>query len=257
MFCLVALLASSCSRRSEDIVVFAGSSTIGPIFQGLEPFYAKHGIKIQVQGGGSSVGVKSARERLALFGMASRELSAQEKAELAHVTIARDGVAIIVHSSNPLSDVNSELIREIYGGKRSQWDGGQPITVINKEAGRATLEVFEEHFGLKGSIRKDAVIIGPNGQAVASVARDPNAIAYVSIADAKAAHDNGTAIKLLALDGMAPTAENVSSGAYKLSRPLNVVYLPENKEKAESLLKLLATPEARAEMMRLSFVPAL
>jgi len=253
----LAILAATpaCRRASGDMVVLAGSSTMGPIFQGLEPYFAGHGIKIQVQGGGSSVGVKSARERLALFGLASRELSEQEKKEFLHQTIARDGVAIIVHAGNPLEEASADLIREIYSGKRLQWESGEPITVINKESGRATLEVFEEHFGLKNAIRKDAVIIGPNGQAVASVARDPNAIAYVSIADAKAAADNGTPVKLLSLGGIPATAENVKNGTYPLSRPLNVVYLPENKDRAEAILALLAAPEVRAEMMKLSFVP--
>ena len=256
--CGVALLAAaSCSRRSQDAVVLAGSSTIGPIFEALVPFYEKHGIKIQVQGGGSSVGIKSAREKLALLGMASRELSEQEKKDLKYVTIAHDGVAVIVHASNPLNEASKDLIRDIYSGKRSQWDSGQTITVINKEAGRATLEVFEEHFGLKNAIRKDAVIIGPNGQAVTSTARDPNAIAYVSIADAQAAKDSGSTIKLLVLEGVAATAENVANHTYKLSRPLNVVFLPENEAKVAPILKLLSDPEAKASMMKQTFVPAL
>lgn len=255
-FLLLAVLASSC-RRAEEAVVFAGSSTIRPIIENLEKFYAKHNIKIRAQGGGSSVGIKSARERLALFGMASRELTDEEKSTLKYQTFARDGVAIIVHSSNPLEQIDRELIRDIYSGKRSQWDNGQTITVINKEAGRATLVVFEEYFDLAKRIRDDAVIIGPNGQAVASTARDPNAIAYVSIADAKAAHDNGTTIKLLKLDGVEATPENIKNGTYKLSRSLNLVYLPENEAKVKPILQLLGDPEAKEEMMKLGFVPAL
>lgn len=255
---LALVVAASCSRSSsQDAVVLAGSSTIGPIFESLTPFYEKHGFKLQVQGGGTSVGVKSAREKLALLGLASRELSEQEKKDLKYVTIAHDGVAVIVHASNPLDDASRELIRDIYSGKRSQWDSGQPITVINKEHGRATLEVFEDHFGLKNAIRKDAVIIGPNGQAVTSTARDPNAIAYVSIADAQAAKDSGSPIKLLKLEGVAASAENVANGTYKLSRPLNVVFLPENEAKVAPILKLLSDPDAKAAMMKHSFVPAL
>lgn len=256
--CILALLAAaSCSRQSsEGAVILAGSSTIGPVFDALTPFYARHGIKIQVQGGGSSVGIKSARDKLALLGMASRELSDEEKKEFKYLTIAHDGVALIVNSANPMNDITPDQVREIYTGKKTQWDNGQPITVINKEAGRATLEVFEEYFHLKDLIRKDAVIIGPNGQAVTSTARDPNAIGYVSIADAQGGKDTGSPIKLLSLEGVAPNAENVANGKYKLSRPLNVVYLPENQARVEPILKLLSDPDAKAAMMKMTFVPA-
>ena len=173
------------------------------------------------------------------------------------MTIARDAVAIIVHKDNPLTDIDNALVRDIYGGKRTTWDDGKPITVINKEAGRATLIVFEEFFGLADAIRKDAVIIGANGQAIAAVAADPASIAYVSVADCLAAVENGTPIKILKLNGVVPSVPTILSGDYKLSRPLNLAYLRSEKDQVEPVLRLMRDEGAVAKIKERNFVPAI
>lgn len=252
----LAFSGAGCRRPGEDVVTFAGSSTIQPVIESLQEFYAQHGIRIRVQGGGTSVGLRSAEEKMALIAMASRELTEKEKAEFDYVTIAKDAVAIIVHKDNPLDGVDDALVRDIYGGKKSTWDDGKPISVINKEAGRATLIVFEEFFGLANAIRKDAVIIGANGQAIASVAADPSAIAYVSVADCLAAVQNGTPIKILKLNGVAPSLPTILSGEYKLARPLNLAYLRSEKERAEPVLRLMRDATPVDKIKERNFVPS-
>jgi phosphate transport system substrate-binding protein len=254
---VVASVIVACKRPSDDAVTFAGSSTIMPLIESLAGFYAKHDIRIRVQGGGSGVGVKSARAGLALVAMVSRELTDEERIDLEFATIARDAVAIIVHKENPLSNIDSAMVRAIYGGQRSTWDNGRAITIINKEAGRATLVVFEEYFRLKDAIRKDVVVIGANGQAVTSVANDPQAIAYVSVADSVAAVRNGTPIKVLKLDGVEATTANVLSGRYPLARPLNLAYLRSARDKAQPILGLLRDEYVRTRILEHDFVPTM
>ena len=251
---LATVLAAGPASATEKFIA-AGSSTIQPVMEDMKAVFDAAGYKVTVQGGGTGVGVKTAQSGMALIGMASRELSAEEKTVLNVTAFAKDAVAIIVHSSNPMTQISSAEIKEIFSGKTAKWKSGQAITVISKEPGRATLEVFEEHFGLKGQIRKDAVIIGPNGQAVAATAGDKNAIGFVSLGDAAEAVKQGLSLKILVLDGVTPSPETVKDGTYSLSRNLNLVYLPKNEKQAKKIIDLFFTAEGKAVIAKHTFLP--
>lgn len=235
---LLSLLAAGCAPTPEPAaasapaeiahLTLAGSSTVQPVAEvAAQAFEALHpGAEVDVQGGGSSVGISSARSGLADIGTVSRALKPEES-DLVAVSIAIDGIALIVHADNPVTALTKEQVVSIYTGGVASWSavGGQDhaITLVNKEEGRSTLELFEGYFGLKGKIAPGAVIIGPNGQAISTVAGNPWAIAYVSIGSATLAEAQGTPIRRLALDGIAASVETVSNATYPLVRPLNLV----------------------------------
>jgi phosphate transport system substrate-binding protein len=86
---------------------------------------AKHtGVTIEVSGGGSSVGVSSAGEGSADIGMSSRDIKSTEMTTypgLVPKTIARDGIALIVHPDNPLTSLIKHQVKGIYNGTYSSW----------------------------------------------------------------------------------------------------------------------------------------
>lgn len=222
------LLAGTGARAADARLVLTGSSTIAPLaaeigkrFEQLNP-----GVRVDVQSGGSSRGVNDARAGLAGIGMASRALKPAE-GDLKSYAIARDGIGIIVHKSNPVPVLSDAQIVAIYTGRISNWQevGGRDtrITVVNKAEGRSTLELFLHHFHLKNSAVKARVVIGDNQQGVKTVAGNPGAIGYVSIGTAEFEEAQGTPIRLLPMDGVAATVDNVRHGRFPLARPLNLV----------------------------------
>ena len=221
-------LVAQASVAAEQRLVITGSSTVAPLaLEIAKRFEARNpGVRIDVQSGGSSRGIADARSGVAQIGMVSRGLKPQESDLVAH-TIAMDGIALIVHRSNPLPALTDDQIRAVYRGLARDWSdvGGQKraITVVNKAEGRSTLELFLQHFGMKNSEVRAQVVIGENQQAIKTVAGNPGAIGYVSIgtADYEAAH--GAAIRLLPMAGVEATVDGVRSGQYPLSRPLNLV----------------------------------
>lgn len=116
---------------------------------------------------------------------------------------------------------------DIYLGKIGNWIqlGGldQEITVVHKAEGRATLEVFLKYFGLENPQTQPDVIVGDNEHAIKTVAGAEGAIAYVSIGTAEADARAGVPIRLLPVAGINATTENVASGKFPISRPLNLV----------------------------------
>jgi phosphate transport system substrate-binding protein len=243
----------------ERHLTVAGSSTVQPIMEVVAQAWEKAhpNDRVEVQGGGSGVGVSSARSGLADIGMVSRGLTAEES-DLVGTSIALDGIAIIVHRDNGLTAIDKAGVVALYSGQTANWSalGGAdaPVTLVSKEEGRSTLELFEKHFDLKGKIAKNAVIIGPNGQAFTTVAGDPNAVAYVSIGSAAMAEEQGTAIRRLSLDGVAATVENVRNHSYPLSRPLSLVTKGPPAGFAKELVDFVLSEEGQAIVEAQDFV---
>ncbi|MEP3479924.1 MAG: phosphate ABC transporter substrate-binding protein [Fuerstiella sp.] len=209
-------------------LTLTGSSTVAPLaaelakrFEQLHP-----DVRIDVQSGGSGKGISDARSGVADIGMASRALKDGESDLTAH-QIAADGVGLIVHSSNPVSELTNEQVVAIYTDQVAQWNevggGDVPITVVHKAEGRATLEVFLAHFQLKNPAVTPDVIVGDNEHGVKTVAGSEGAIGYVSIGTAEADVKAGVPIRLMPVAGVAATTANVAAGKFPMSRPLNFV----------------------------------
>ncbi|MGE0822899.1 MAG: phosphate ABC transporter substrate-binding protein [Candidatus Binatia bacterium] len=260
LFSAIALFWSLTTTHAETLTL-AGSSTVQPVAEVLAQAFEKTNpnVKIDVHGGGSSVGISAPQTGLADVGMVSRALSAAERQVLVPTRFAVDGIGLIVHATNPLTGLTSPQVVDIYTGALASWQSltGAPaaIVVINKEAGRATLELFEDYFHLAGRFVHNALIIGPNGQAIAAVAGNPDAIAYVSIGAADVAIKQGTPIKLVMLDGVRPSSTNVQNGTYQLTCPLHFVTVGAPRELAKRFLDFVLTPEGQRIVATQEFVP--
>lgn len=209
-------------------LTLTGSSTVAPLVNEIaRRFEAQFpGVRIDVQTGGSSRGINDVRKGVADIGMVSRALKPGEE-DLHAYTIALDGIGLIVHARNPVVSLDKQQVVDIFTGKITRWNavGGDDarITVINKAEGRSTLELFLEYFQLKNSAIRPHVIIGDNAQGIKTITGNRNAIGYVSIGAAEYESRRGVPLRLLALDGVASSVDNVRNGNFPLSRPLNLV----------------------------------
>ena len=222
------LALTSCERSDAQRIVITGSSTVAPLASELARGYERThpGVRVDVQTGGSSRGVADARDGSAHLGMVSRGLRADESDLTAH-PIAQDGIAVVLHTQNPIKQLSTDQIGAIYRGDVQRWSelGGADaeIVVVNKAEGRSTLELFLKHFSLRNSEIEADVIIGDNEQGVKTVTSNAAAIGYLSIGTAEYAVASGQPMVLLPLDGVAATSDNVRTGKYPLARPLQFV----------------------------------
>jgi len=144
----------------------------------------KPGVVVDVQGGGSSAGIQAVRTGAAQIGMSSRELEDDEK-DLYRIEVAHDGLAIIVHPSNPLENLTIEEVKSIFLGEITTWEklNGQKkaITVVVREEGSGTRGAFQELVMGKSRITKKAIVQDSNGTVREIVSRDPQAIGFISL----------------------------------------------------------------------------
>ena len=254
----VAGLLSACGRGGHEgaaaaapaqRITVVGSSTVAPLMTEIAKRFeqANPGVRIDVQAGGSSRGLLEVRQGTAQIGMLSRAMKADE-ADVSKLLIARDGVGIIVHRSNPIQQISKQQIVDIFSGKLTNWRqlGGAdlPITVVSKAEGRSTLESFSAFFGLPYRDIRAQVVIGDNQQGVQTVAGAAGAIAYVSIGSAEFEARSGAAIKLLPFDGHTPSTAQVAAGVYPITRELNLVFKTPVSPAVRALLEMAASPKS-------------
>lgn len=252
-----------CSQvYAVEKLVLTGSSTIAPVLSDIAKSFEKKNsnFRIDVQTGGSSRGVNDARKKLNDIGMVSRKLKDSEK-DLSVYTIAKDGIALITHSENSISSLTETQVKQIYRGRIKNWKevGGQDaaIVVVNKAEGRSTLELFLKFFKLKNSEINASVVIGDNEQGIKAVARNPNAIAYVSIGTAEFNQSVGTPIRLLDFKGVKASVKNVENGSYPISRELNLVTKDKPKSTAKLFIDYVLSKDASSIIREHYFVPVL
>lgn len=258
----MALLSTACGKKeSAEVIVLTGASTIAPIISDAAKRYeaAHPGVRIEVQTGGTSRGVADTLSGVAELGMASRVLSEDEASKLTAHRIAADGVCVVLHQDNPVSDLSKAQLIDIYTRKITNWKevGGKDATIVvaNKAEGRSTLEVFLNFLGLDNADVKADVVVGENLHVINSVVSNPNTIGYVSIGTATSEAQAGTPIKLVSTEGIEATTENVAAERFPITRPLNIIEDSETSPAAKAFLAYLTSAEINDIIEKHFFVP--
>ena len=250
------LAVAGCSRSSRTAVTLAGSTAFQPFAEKLAEHYAQAhpNARINVQGGGSAVGIQSALSGSAQIGMADLLEMPPEAKALTATVVARDGIAIIVNPANSVSNVTADQARDIFAGKIVNWKelggGDAPIRVISREDGSGTRRSFDK-LVLKGEkLAAGALFQNSNGTSREAVASDPNAVGYVSI---------GLVIekvRALTWNGVAPTNADVKNGSYPLSRPVFFLTKGDAAPNVKAFVDYVLSPEAQAILEKEGLIAA-
>ena len=176
-------------------------------------------VQIQYTGSGSSAGITSAQDGTADIGLASRDLKDDETG-VKKITVAKDGIAIIVNHDNPVADLSIEQIAQIFTGEITNWSelGGSDgqVVPIGREAGSGTRDGFESITDTEDACKYQNELTS-TGEVIASVASNHNAIGYTSMS---AVDDT---VKALTVGGVAPSEATVLDGTYAIQRNFNFI----------------------------------
>ncbi|MGE5580149.1 MAG: phosphate ABC transporter substrate-binding protein [Bacillota bacterium] len=215
------ILLSGCRSGSQETssITLAGSTSVQPFAEKLAEEYQNEypdRPSINVQGGGSSAGAAAVLSGAAQIGMMSRGLGEGED-DLTPIVIARDAIAVIVNPGNPITSIDLKQLQDVFSGEITDWSelGGPDgqISVISREEGSGTRGAFEELVMKETDIAKTVVVQDSNGAVRETIARDQNAIGYVSLGMVD------SSVKPLAIGDVTPSVANVKNGSYTLVRP--------------------------------------
>ena len=258
---LSALLAltTSCGQTAVAtprpvVVEIAGATSMHPVLEDLASEFTKRhpSVLIDLRGGGSALGEERVRDgRLELAASTLMDEGTdgdgsplhEAKIPLLRAPIGIDGVAVIVHNDNPVTGLTSQQLQEIFSGRILDWgelDGDQgEIVLVSREDGSGTRRAFESRIMDDKPVSLTAVVMPTSRDVVDYVSKNPFAIGYVSSAyvtepteptqpDADATPvpsppSADPSVRVVAVDGVLPSDESVSSQSYPLIQPLYLV----------------------------------
>lgn len=179
------------------------------------------GVTITYDATGSGTGIESAKNKSCDVGLSSRALKDSETG-LKSITVALDGIAIIVNADSGVSNLSLQQISDIFTGKITNWSevGGSDLEIscIGRESGSGTRDGFESITGTKDSCKLDQELTS-TGAVITAVSSSKNAIGYASLSSV----EGKTGVKTVTVDGVACSEATVLDGSYKIQRPFNFV----------------------------------
>lgn len=253
------LTVAASAEKLSGTVATNGSTSMEKVIGILSEQFMEDNDKVTItyDATGSGTGIEAVATGTCDIGLASRNLKdAEVEKGLAATTVALDGIAIIVNENCPVDDLTVEQIAAIFTGLVTDWadfGGKGDIACIGREAGSGTRDGFE-------SITKttDKCVLAQEltstGAVIAAVKSSENAIGYASYA----AVEGQEGIKVLTVEGVECTAENIVDGSYVIQRPFNLVTLAEGElsEAAQAFFDYMLSEDAAELITMAGAVPA-
>ncbi len=242
-------------NNSGQTVSTDGSTSMESVIGFLsEAYQEKTGIKVTYNPTGSGSGIQAVQENRCDIGLSSRDLKDEEKEKLNGTVIAYDGIAVIVNPENPVEDMSVEQIAQIYTGEIDNWQevGGEdsPIVCIGREAASGTRDGFESVTGTADKC-KYAQELTSTGDVIQTVASNPNAIGYASLASV------GDSVKTVSVNSVTPSEETILSGDYSVQRGFFLVTSKDRNlsEQAQNFYDFCISNEADDLIRKAGAVP--
>ena len=221
-----------------------------------------NGIKINLQGGGATKGIRDVAAMNADFGGSCRFhfKDHPEEKSVGLEPVAWDALVVIVHKNNPVSNITYKQMSDVLDGKIKNWNelGGNdaPIQLFarkSKSSGvgltlrKLVFADYEKEF-------KAHKFFKSSGPLEKELVESENAIAVTGISSARLRD-----LKILTLDDAAPSYDNIRSGKYTLYRPLYITYNPEsiNNVIVKDFIRFAHSNRGRSIMKRNGVVPYL
>ncbi len=288
-----AVLVVGCARRAEmepgtavvppapveppasaETIRQIGSTTVLPIAEAWQKKFSEThpSVKIAVSGGGSGAGIEALISGTCEVASSSREIKDKEREQAAaagvspveHI-IAHDGIAVVVHPSNPVSELSIEQLSDMFTGKIRNWKdvGGQSgeIQIISRDSASGTYEAFKELVVTLNKTDKErdyaaeALKQASNQAVLTSVAQTKAAIGYIGLGYLD---ETVKALRVIPMGGgtaVEVTADAVLDGTYPVSRALYMYTNGEPTGIVKEYLDWGKGPEGQAIVAGLGFVP--
>jgi phosphate transport system substrate-binding protein len=264
---LLALAALAAPLLASAATTVKGSDTMVILAQRWAEEYMKKNPskKVQVTGGGSGVGIAALINGTTDVANASRSIKDDEKAKVrdrfnvlpVETAVAKDGVTVYVNEASAVQQLTIKQLHDIYAGDVTNWKqvGGAdaPIVLYSRENSSGTYVFFKENVLQNDDYASNAQTLPGTAAVVNAVAKEKNGIGYGGAAYAKGVRE----VKVVGKDGQGytPSAENVASGKYPLSRSLFMYTRGKPTGEAAEFIAYCLSPEGQQIVTKVGYFP--
>ena len=247
---------------AAEIIKWAGCGITKKAFMKelAKSYTKKTGIEIKLSGGGATKGIRNTAKGVIDIGGACRVSleNHPEERDAFQIPVAWDALVAFVHKDNPVDNITFKQLHHVYMGKITNWKqlGGKnaPIELYVRRGkmsgvGRTLRELVFANYDQ--NFNKATYVVKSSGPVEKGVVKNINGFGVSGISSAKKRN-----LKLLKLDGKAPTYENIKTGAYALYRPLYLVIKRGNKTPlVRDFIKYAVSREGQAIIRSQGTVP--
>jgi len=256
------------SQAAGDTVVVVAEPSMAPTVRAIADEYVRlyPGHRVRVEAGDARDAMGALFAATAQVAVIGREISDEERAaaikakiEIEATRWARDGLAIVVHPSNPIDRIALDDLRQIYSGKLVSWAalGGtdRRIVPVVQRTETGTTQFFVDRVLAGERFNAPAVVADDDSSAAARVASDPSAIGFVSLPFAS------QGVKALAVSPVKVMPyvdldpQTVYEASYPLTRYENVVLRTPSSTGAEDLNTFLCSTDGQRKVLEAGYVP--
>lgn len=282
---LVILIAfiSSCEKTGQNspndlsghhAIQIKGSDTMVNLGQAwAEAFMLKNPEAfVAVTGGGSGTGIAALISGTCDVAESSRKMKQKEfdeanknGVEPIELTVALDGLAVVVSQQNPVNGLTIGQVADIYTGKIKNWKdvGGDDLEIVllSREVNSGTHVYFKEQVLRGGDAKRteefdEASLLMPSSQAIADeIAQNPNAIGYYGVGYSSSTQKILAIAKEKNSAYVLPTIENIMEGHYCISRPLLMYTNGAPKGIVKKFIDYILSEEGQDVVRQVDFVP--
>ncbi len=228
LFLLFFSVSSSVAFAGDTITGSGCSVSVPGYLTDLARDYEKEtGVKVLVLGGGSVRGLTDLQEGRMDFAASCQSKTSDDPEDFEYITASRDALVFIVNKSNPINSITAAQVRAIYEGRINNWKqlGGPDlnvVSVITTPKGFGGIGEAIEKYILNGKRPQQQKNSSMQASSVAIweqlVEQMPGGFASTGFGSARKRN-----VKMLRVNGVAPTRENIITGKYPFPRPLFIV----------------------------------
>lgn len=261
-------------QAKDGIIQIKGSDTMVNLVQSWAEKYMQDNPDyfIAVTGGGSGTGFASLISGTCDIAMTSRNikekeisLAKQKGINPYEIIVALDGLAVVVHPSNPVDKLTIDQLAQIFSGKITNWKevGGidAKIVILSREVNSGTHVYFKEHILRKGDPNSkeefaSSALLLPSSQAIADeVSGNPASIGYYGMGYISPKQKPISVAMDEKSEYESPILENVTNGKYPISRPLFLYTNGEPKDSVKYFIDFALSKEGQKIVLDTDFVP--
>ena len=201
-------------------------------------------VVVTIRGGGTAGGLNDLRSgRIDLAGVSWADEGQPLPGGLQLTPLARDAIAIIVHPTNPITNLTSLQLRALYRGETLDWAAlggttGEPA-IISREEGSGTRAAFEALVMREDKVTLNARVMPTSKTVVAHVASEPLSIGYVTLAEVD------DRVRVVPVEGTAPTLAAAGAGELMLTRMLYLAAPAQPSQAATAFLAFATSKQAQ------------
>jgi phosphate transport system substrate-binding protein len=185
------------------------------------------------------------------LGEADIAVTGEEVPSLRSTMIARDGIAVLTNFSNPVKEMTSDQLAEIFSGKLRYWSQvyeeapQTKITLVNRSKNQNIRQGFEKQLKIPTGILPSAFRAETEQEAITMVSGNLEAITFVSITPALRAKEDGVAINLLFIDKIEPEVQTVLDKRYPIQRPVMLITSQQPSQEVLDFEQFILSPDGQ------------